>query len=1675
MRQQLGASIAVFALIAGTAVLDVAAGDPPANAAAADVANCAPDSPFIYNLHSENGSPSGTDDPTGRSNRIERVDVTTGATAVAVDLSAGADRLTQQLNGLGISGDGERFYFVSHSIDRRAGETIDSEDSLRRIYVYDLLSDTLESVRIPWNVWDPGADHIARHGAVDPATGIYYFATSVQDADLATETMDLVAYDPEAPEGDPTLPDGSPDPDYPHNVWLAGSITAPGVRGNSGDMAFDQYGNLVFVISRTDSVGSVFTVPRAQMPDVPGQSSDLVGKAVAGLAPAQAGGNAVGLAFGQYGYLYLSYTDGTLNRIDPSTGETTTTIGSVPLGGGGRTTDLASCATPSSLTVVKDIEHRYQPDDQFTLLAIRDNSATGPEIGEPATTSGTATGVQEATVGPVPILVRTVEGTTVQDSRDYFISESGAGADLGDYDTTMACVDLLDSSYEPAVSPVATTDGSRQWRVTLTPHEGDSEIASTARAIQCTFTNTDAASPRLTLTKTVADPDGVAGDTPLEDAGQWTLTAEGAETLSGATGVTGALASGDYTLLEAGPDGYAPTAQGWTCRAEGGATVPVTGGEVSLADGQRVECSVTNTPQAGSTTWEKTDEQGEALGGSTWTLTGPGGDLVVADNTAPDVDPDDGAFRVEGLVWGAYTLAETVPPPGYAISSTSTRTFSVGPSQTDVSLGAVVDDPTGVLAITKAYTGEEPSTLGSVVFTGTYVCRLGDEAVASGTWSVTGTGPATLAPDAGSPAADAIVAGATCVIDEDAPAAGDLPSAAWAWGAPDFAVGGTRAGSVVIAAGQTRTMTVTNTASHSTAQFSVVKAFTGSIPSFVADTTFTGTYTCMIGDTVEATGTWSVTGLGAATLAPAPGPIDAAAACTATEDEPAPDAVPDSSWHWGTPSIDFDTSDPDALVLRVTNAVDQALTTLTIHKAFSGAEPAEANGKVFTGTWACTLDGTTRSGEWSATAGGAYGPITVRQGASCTITETAPSGDLPAGWTWGDPEYSPSQSVAIPDSTDPTTVTVTNSAAHLTGALAVTKAWSGAAPDWAADASSTGSYRCAYGGQPSASGTWSVTGTGEAALTAADGSPAPDAIPAGSECTVVEETPSAGALPDGSWNWSDPGYLPAGGVVSIAAGDTASVIVTNAAVQSFGSLGIEKALGDGAPPDVTYTGAYTCLLGTGPAVVAEGTWSVTGSGEAVLIQTSGDAARIPVTSYCRVTEDAPDAADLPDASWQWEPAVYTAGGHTIGTGGVPIAGATTLTVTNSATQSLGALAIVKAYDDSVPSGTQTRFAGTYSCRLNDATVASGTWSVTGTGPAGLRPDEGSEAPDRIPAGSECTAVEGTPAGGLPDASWTWGEQSYDPASGRVTVAKDQVATITVTNTATRSLGQLVVNEEYEGGDPPDWAEDIVVEGRYSCTLDGEEAAGGDWSAAFGESAGPFDVPAGSACTITQDELPPVPDGSWQWEAPVVDPDGPVTIPEGGTGVITVTNRLTRLYGGFTVTKAIAGEGTPDPSLTFAGQWRCVYPGPDAVTGTSDDETATGAWGPVPAGQAWTSAGDAGIPRTSSCVVLGEDEPGPPGPGLEWDGEPDLGVSVTASEQPGEAAITVTNTVAPAPGPTPTPTPTSSPAPSPSSSTSGAAGGGGLSDTGTGAGALALAAAALLAAGALLAVRRPGKR
>ena len=123
----------------------------------------------------------------------------------------------------------------------------------------------------------------------------------------------------------------------------------------------------------------------------------------------------------------------------------------------------------------------------------------------------------------------------------------------------------------------------------------------------------------------------------------------------------------------------------------------------------------------------------------------------------------------------------------------------------------------------------------------------------------------------------------------------------------------------------------------------------------------------------------------------------------------------------------------------------------------------------------------------------------------------------------------------------------------------------------------------------------------------------------------------------------------------------------------------------------------------------------------------------------------------------------------------------------------GSLAITKAFDSSVPSGsgTGTVFNGAYFCELPAGTeVASGTWTRAGTGNATLTPASGSPAASAIPAGAVCSATETQPSGshGLPNGSWVWDEPEV---SGAVTIVANETGTIIVTNKTTRVLGSVI--------------------------------------------------------------------------------------------------------------------------------------------------------------------------------------------------------------------------------------------------------------------------------------------
>ena len=84
----------------------------------------------------------------------------------------------------------------------------------------------------------------------------------------------------------------------------------------------------------------------------------------------------------------------------------------------------------------------------------------------------------------------------------------------------------------------------------------------------------------------------------------------------------------------------------------------------------------TNT--LGSIRWQKEDASGNLLDGATFRVTGPFGyDESVTDNSAPDADPADGTFLLEGMKTGEYTVTETAAPDGYILDS--------GPAKADVS------------------------------------------------------------------------------------------------------------------------------------------------------------------------------------------------------------------------------------------------------------------------------------------------------------------------------------------------------------------------------------------------------------------------------------------------------------------------------------------------------------------------------------------------------------------------------------------------------------------------------------------------------------------------------------------------------------------------------------------------------------------------------------------------------------------------------------------------------------------------------------------------------------------------------------------------------------------------------------------------------------------------------
>ncbi|CEI27748.1 surface-anchored fimbrial subunit [Propionibacterium freudenreichii] len=432
---------------------------------------------------------------------------------------------------------------------------------------------------------------------------------------------------------------GNPESDY-----FAGS------RGLEGDIAFDAAGNMYILASTQPKVNPNMPGGRSikvQLITVPANSlMPIANRAVEIPVPAGASGTGLtGMATSADGTLFVS--------------DATSVGGSAP---GSRLSDLASCSLPPTLTVTENLpQGRNLPTDQFSV-AVHKGDATATSL----TTSGTATGVQPQTAGPLMVL----------STQAVTLTQTMPSGDPIGYLTTWQCTGTT-SDTSSGTGPVATVY----------------VLAGTAAS--CQFTNVPNLG-KLTTTKDFPQPHYGAPTDPTA----WTLRAISRQAFMAnpnaawtdfTSGQTRSLGAQTYLLDEAPQPGYELT--GITCTPLGGTAQTLRREPVdparpelgeayqwSLAAGQQVTCQLHNSVQPGTLTWTKTSQSSDLLAGSGWQLTAPGGaQLAVVDNTGQpgyagaDTDPTPGRFVVTNQPWGSHRLVETEAPSGHALAQGSTE------------------------------------------------------------------------------------------------------------------------------------------------------------------------------------------------------------------------------------------------------------------------------------------------------------------------------------------------------------------------------------------------------------------------------------------------------------------------------------------------------------------------------------------------------------------------------------------------------------------------------------------------------------------------------------------------------------------------------------------------------------------------------------------------------------------------------------------------------------------------------------------------------------------------------------------------------------------------------------------------------------------------------------------
>lgn len=362
---------------------------------------------------------------------ISRVDPTTGAATANGQFTVPAG---DTVNALALDEGGGRYIW---GYDRTAGQVLRFDSTTEATDAYPGLPNTSGVVA----------------GAINPDTGIYYFATS-------GVIWTLYAFDTST------------------NTLIGQVATISGLSAN-GDMAFDSVGNLYAVSNADATAAGVFARVPGPIPATAGTTA-LSAEVITTTPP----------NLGQY-HSVAVVSDGsiaigsgsTITRVRPENGATLSQANT-----GIGFADLASCAYPNLVYAQKVLPNgRYLPTDQFRL------DVTSPILPREyiGITEGTEPGRQDLpgeTAGPVLGL----------DSATFTLTEGAVGTtDFANYETSWTCTNNTDGA-------VLSSGTGRVADVTL-------PTGSNAADVRCDFVNL-ALLPALTLVKRVVDVLDVNGN-----------------------------------------------------------------------------------------------------------------------------------------------------------------------------------------------------------------------------------------------------------------------------------------------------------------------------------------------------------------------------------------------------------------------------------------------------------------------------------------------------------------------------------------------------------------------------------------------------------------------------------------------------------------------------------------------------------------------------------------------------------------------------------------------------------------------------------------------------------------------------------------------------------------------------------------------------------------------------------------------------------------------------------------------------------------------------------------------------------------------------------------------------------------------------------------------------------